>query len=91
MHFESLTPREREIKTLVASALMSKQITGKFKLSEITVKMHRSRLMKRMADNGGRADQNGDSYEPHARGEVRLCRYQGIRSLTQQYRERERG
>jgi FixJ family two-component response regulator len=47
-HFESLTPREREIMTLVASGLMSKQIAAKFKLSEITVKMHRSRLMKKM-------------------------------------------
>jgi FixJ family two-component response regulator len=47
-HFESLTPREREIMTLVASGLMSKQIAAKFELSEITVKVHRSHLMKKM-------------------------------------------
>jgi FixJ family two-component response regulator len=47
-HFESLTSREREIMTLVASGLMSKQIAAKFELSEITVKVHRSHLMKKM-------------------------------------------
>src|ERR1700752_704271 len=47
-HFESLTSREREIMGLVASGLMSKQIAAKFELSEITVKVHRSHLMKKM-------------------------------------------
>jgi FixJ family two-component response regulator len=47
-HFELLTPREREIMTLVAAGLMSKQIAAKFDLSEITVKVHRSHLMKKM-------------------------------------------
>jgi FixJ family two-component response regulator len=46
--FESLTSREREIMTLVASGLMSKQIAAQFELSEITVKVHRSHLMKKM-------------------------------------------
>jgi FixJ family two-component response regulator len=43
-----LTPREREIMAFVASGLMSKQIAAKFELSEITVKVHRSHLMKKM-------------------------------------------
>ena len=47
-HFSSLTPREREIKALVASGLMSKQIAAEVGLSEITVKVHRSHLMKKM-------------------------------------------
>jgi FixJ family two-component response regulator len=47
-HFESLTPREREIMVLVAGGLMSKQIATKFDLAEITVKSHRSHLMKKM-------------------------------------------
>jgi FixJ family two-component response regulator len=47
-HFESLTPRERDIMALVAGGLMSKQIAAKFDLSEITVKVHRSHLMKKM-------------------------------------------
>jgi FixJ family two-component response regulator len=47
-HFSSLTPREREIMALVASGLMSKQIAAEVGLSEITVKVHRSHIMKKM-------------------------------------------
>jgi FixJ family two-component response regulator len=47
-HFSSLTPREREIMALVASGLMSEQIAAEVGLSEITVKVHRSHLMKKM-------------------------------------------
>ena len=47
-HFASLTPREREIMALVASGLMSKQIAAQIGLSEITVKVHRSHIMKKM-------------------------------------------
>jgi FixJ family two-component response regulator len=47
-HFASLTTREREIMALVASGLMSKQIAAKVELSEITVKVHRSHIMKKM-------------------------------------------
>jgi FixJ family two-component response regulator len=48
-HLASLTPREREIMALVASGLMSKQIAAQIHLSEITVKVHRSHIMKKMA------------------------------------------
>jgi FixJ family two-component response regulator len=47
-HFSSLTAREREIMALVASGLMSKQIAAQIGLSEITVKVHRSHIMKKM-------------------------------------------
>jgi FixJ family two-component response regulator len=47
-HFASLTAREREIMALVASGLMSKQIAAQIDLSEITVKVHRSHIMKKM-------------------------------------------
>jgi FixJ family two-component response regulator len=47
-HFSSLTSREREIMALVASGLMSKQIAAQIGLSEITVKVHRSHIMKKM-------------------------------------------
>jgi FixJ family two-component response regulator len=47
-HFASLTAREREIMALVASGLMSKQIAAQIGLSEITVKVHRSHIMKKM-------------------------------------------
>ena len=46
--FETLTPREREILALVASGLMNKQIAAEIGLAEITVKIHRGHLMKKM-------------------------------------------
>ena len=48
MRFSALTPREREIMALVASGLLSKQIAAQIDVSEITVKVHRSHLMKKM-------------------------------------------
>jgi FixJ family two-component response regulator len=46
--FETLTAREREILTLVAAGLMNKQIAAELGLAEITVKIHRGHLMKKM-------------------------------------------
>lgn len=46
--FETLTPREKEIMKLVASGLINKQIAGKIGLSEITVKVHRGSLMRKL-------------------------------------------
>ena len=46
--FESLTPREREIMTLVTAGLMNKQVATEVGLSEITVKIHRGHLMRKM-------------------------------------------
>jgi FixJ family two-component response regulator len=46
--YESLTPREREVMGLVAAGLMNKQIAGEIGLSEITVKIHRGHVMKKM-------------------------------------------
>jgi FixJ family two-component response regulator len=47
--YESLTHREKEVMALVVSGLMNKQIAGQMSLSEITVKMHRGQVMKKMA------------------------------------------
>jgi FixJ family two-component response regulator len=47
-HFEALTPREREILALVSSGLMNKQIAAELGLAEITVKIHRGHVMKKM-------------------------------------------
>ena len=46
--FETLTPREREILALVASGLMNKQIAAELGLAEITVKIHRGHIMKKI-------------------------------------------
>jgi FixJ family two-component response regulator len=46
--FDSLTPRERQIMALVAEGLMNKQIAGEIGISEITVKIHRGNVMKKM-------------------------------------------
>jgi FixJ family two-component response regulator len=45
---ESLTPREREILALVSSGLMNKQVAAELGLAEITVKLHRGHIMKKM-------------------------------------------
>jgi FixJ family two-component response regulator len=46
--FESLTPREREVIGLVTAGMMNKQIAGEMGVSEITVKIHRGHLMRKM-------------------------------------------
>jgi FixJ family two-component response regulator len=46
--FGSLTTREREIMTLVTAGLMNKQVAAELGLSEITVKIHRGHLMRKM-------------------------------------------
>jgi FixJ family two-component response regulator len=46
--FEKLTPREREILALVSSGLMNKQIAAELGVAEITVKIHRGHIMKKM-------------------------------------------
>jgi FixJ family two-component response regulator len=44
----TLTAREREIIGFVAAGLVNKQIAGELGVSEITVKVHRGNLMKKM-------------------------------------------
>ena len=46
--FETLTPREREVLALVSSGLMNKQVAAELGLAEITVKLHRGHIMRKM-------------------------------------------
>ena len=46
--YESLTNREREVLRLVVSGLLNKQIAGELGSSEVTVKMHRGQVMRKM-------------------------------------------
>jgi FixJ family two-component response regulator len=46
--FEALTPREREIMAQITQGRVSKQIAGDIGIAETTVKVHRSRLMRKM-------------------------------------------
>ena len=46
--YESLTPREREVLALVTAGLMNKLIAEELGVSEITVKVHRSHVMRKM-------------------------------------------
>jgi FixJ family two-component response regulator len=46
--FESLTRREREVMHLVTGGRLNKQIAGQLGISEVTVKIHRGNVMKKM-------------------------------------------
>jgi FixJ family two-component response regulator len=46
--YQLLTPREREIVTLLADGLLNKQVAGKLGISEITVKIHRRHALGKM-------------------------------------------
>src|ERR1700730_11695525 len=46
--FESLTPREREVMSHIAAGLPNKQVATELKLSEVTVKVHRGHVMRKM-------------------------------------------
>ena len=47
--YASLSPREREIMVLVSVGLLNKQIANEVRLAEITVKVHRGHMMRKMA------------------------------------------
>src|SRR5207237_7979927 len=62
--FDTLTARERQVLSLVIAGRLNKQIAGELGVSEMTVKMHRRQVMRKMQATGlaqlvGLADQLG--------------------------------
>ena len=47
--FGALTAREREVMALVTAGLMNKQVAAEIGIAEITVKIHRGQIMRKMA------------------------------------------
>jgi FixJ family two-component response regulator len=48
VRFETLTPREREVMAFVVSGRLNKQIAADLGVSEITIKVHRGQVMRKM-------------------------------------------
>ncbi len=48
VRYESLTPREREVMAKVSAGWLNKQIADQLGISEITVKIHRAQVMRKM-------------------------------------------
>ena len=49
--YASLTPRERQVMALVVAGRLNKQVGGELGISEITVKAHRGKVMRKMKAN----------------------------------------
>jgi len=64
--YQSLTPREQQVMSLVVAGLLNKQVGGELGISEITVKAHRGQVMRKM-----RADSLPDLVTKAARLGVR--------------------
>jgi FixJ family two-component response regulator len=69
--YASLTGRERQVMSLVASGLLNKQVGDELGISEITVKAHRGRVMQKM-----RADSIADLVK--IAGKLRLSRASAV-------------
>ena len=48
-HYASLTPRESQVLPLIVSGLLNKQAAAELGISEVTLQIHRSRIMQKMA------------------------------------------
>jgi len=48
LRFEMLTPREREVMSLVVTGMLNKQVAGELGTTEKTIKAHRSQVMRKM-------------------------------------------
>ena len=50
--YDTLTTRERQVMSLVVAGRLNKQIAGELGVSEMTVKMHRRQVMRKMQAGG---------------------------------------
>jgi len=71
IRFGTLTARERQVMSLVVAGRLNKQIAGELGVSEMTVKMHRRQVMRKMRASGVAqlvrlADQLGVAATPSA-------------------------
>jgi FixJ family two-component response regulator len=73
--YASLSPREQEVMELVASGLLNKEVGAALGISEITVKAHRGRMMRKM-----RADSLADLVNMAARLRLRVSPRHGSRA-----------
>ena len=48
-HYASLTPRERQVLPLITSGLLNKQTAAELGTAEITIRVHRGQIMRKMA------------------------------------------
>jgi FixJ family two-component response regulator len=46
--YTTLTPRQRDVLRLVVAGLLNKQVASELEISEVTVKLHRGRVMRKM-------------------------------------------
>ena len=69
--YASLSRREREVMALIAAGRLNKQVGGELGISEITVKAHRGKMMRKM---------NADSLPELVRMADRLCLTTGLMS-----------
>ena len=47
-HYTTLSPREAEVMGLAVSGMLNKQIAAQIGISEVTVKIHRGQVMRKM-------------------------------------------
>jgi FixJ family two-component response regulator len=69
--YATLSPREREVMALVVSGRLNKQVGSELGISEITVKAHRGRMMRKM---------KAGSLCDLVRFALRLCRAPALKS-----------